>query len=45
MKEWCGLRVLPYAARKEVESSSEAAARFWESAMEVKSRPLLQEES
>jgi hypothetical protein len=34
---------LPYAARKEVESSSEAAARFWDRAMEVKSSPLCTE--
>jgi hypothetical protein len=40
MKEWWGLSVVPYAARKEVDSSSEATARFWESAMEVKSSPL-----
>jgi len=40
MKEWCGLRVVPYAARKEVESSSEACAKFWERAIEVKSNPL-----
>lgn len=40
MKEWKGLRVLPYAARKDVESSSEAIERFWERATEVKSSPL-----
>jgi hypothetical protein len=40
MNEWWGLRVLPYAARKEVDSSSEAMARFWVRAMAVKSSPL-----
>jgi hypothetical protein len=40
MNEWWGLSVLPYAARKEVDSSSEATARFWVRAMAVKSSPL-----
>jgi len=40
MKEWWGLSVEPYALRKEVESSSVEMARFWESAMQVKSNPL-----
>jgi len=32
--------VLPYALRKETESSSLGEARFWERANEVNSRPL-----
>jgi hypothetical protein len=40
MKEWWGLRVEPYASRKDVDSSSETLAMFLDRAMQVKSRPL-----
>lgn len=39
-KEWWGLRVEPYAVRKEALSSSAEVARFCVNAMQVKSRPL-----
>lgn len=40
MNEWCGLRVDPYAVRKEVESSSDTDAMFCDKAIAVKSSPL-----
>lgn len=42
IKEWCLLRVLPYEARKEVESSSFEEETFWRRACAVKSRPLME---
>jgi hypothetical protein len=39
-KLWWGLRVTPYAPRKESESSSPSEARFLLRAMHVNSRPL-----
>jgi hypothetical protein len=40
MNEWCGLRVDPYAVRKEVESSSDTDPMFCAKAIAVKSSPL-----
>lgn len=44
MKLWWGLRVVPYASRKEALSSSEGFSMFFWRAMEVNSRPLGRED-